>query len=229
MTLAIVKNINKYTNSNKRSTFQTVILSLGLIIICIVFIIIISKIKYNINKESFAGCDSDAGDLPGRCMNYSGCCSSINGMNSCICNHPLLQKCQSDYNDCIKDTTFQQLYTPLQIEKLCKGQNAVCCNSYNNISITTSNFTGPSNFSQNDNIICSIPGAKDIENKCAEICQTNPSCAAYSINKSSLPYSSCSLFSSVSMPENSVFLGNPNSSSQSLYYVKNIPTTPASA
>ena len=53
-------------------------------------------------------------------------------------------------------------------------------------------------FSQNENIICSIPGAKDIENKCAEICQTNPSCAAYSINKSSLPYSSCSLFSSVS-------------------------------
>lgn len=145
-------------------------------------------------------CSVSPGDLAGMCNNYSSCCKKGNASSSCLCTHPVIQKCQTKYNTCMTDSNYIKKYTPSQLADTCSAINSECCNAYNNINIDSKNFNTPIIKTQKDNLICYIPASNNMNmtDKCMELCETNPNCAAFSINQNNMAVFGCNLFSKVS-------------------------------
>ena len=139
------------------------------------------------------GCSANT-DVVDFCINYDNCCSgSAATNNKCFCDNSVTKLCKIQYDACVNDPDSIKLFTKEQLMDKCKLQNSSCCKAYNNISISSNNFSSPKKRVQTDNIICDIKGIKNIEQKCLELCQTNPNCAAYGTTNMT-----CTLYSQVS-------------------------------
>lgn len=137
------------------------------------------------------GCKT-SNDLVGSCSDYENCCNSAIS-KSCFCTHPLVSKCKTEYDNCMNDTDILTIYTKEQRAQKCQEQNKGCCVPYNSISIDSNKFQIPIKYDQKDNVLCNVPSINNINQKCMELCQTNPDCAGFSVNKLL-----CTLFSSIS-------------------------------
>ena len=115
----------------------------------------------------------------GFCMDYSNCCSGSSSTN-CICKNPIVSSCKKSYDECMSDTN-----TPTEkLRTMCGDKNKECCSNYkynSDPSLFNASIIGQ----QRDNILCDINGVKNIDQKCQELCQTNPECVAYSLNEMS--------------------------------------------
>ena len=138
------------------------------------------------------GCSTNS-DIVGFCTDYDNCCvNNISANNTCMCQHPYTQSCKIQYDACMNDPTSISLLTKQQLTDKCKLQNSECCKAYNKIDISSSNFTSLPNAEQNNNILCQIMSVKNIEDKCMEMCKTNPLCKGYSTTKLT-----CKLYSDI--------------------------------
>jgi hypothetical protein len=117
-------------------------------------------------------------NVVGYCLNYNGCCSQNTLNNTCFCNHPLVQKCKSAYDEC----TSNQNKDNKDNKDSCKDTLKSCCLDYNKINIDISNFNKPIKQEQQSKIICSVSGIKNIDQKCMELCQTTPECKSFGVD-----------------------------------------------
>lgn len=181
-----------------------------------------STVQPSPTSEALKPCSASPVDLAGMCKDYSNCCKTGSASKSCICNHPIVQQCQNEYNTCINDPNNINIYTPEQISEKCIAQNNGCCKSYDNINIDSSNFNEPIVQAQNNNVICYIPAIANINmtNKCMELCQTDPKCKAFSLTQNNMVVLGCNLFSSVSQPLIDPLGGDSLNKQQPNYYVK---------
>ena len=106
------------------------------------------------------------------CINHSGCCKN-NPTGKCFCDHPFVKSCQEEYKTCTSTGT-----TPDQ----CKSKLQTCCGTYKNKPISQDSFKLIGKNSPSSGQICNIIGANDMQNKCLELCETNPKCMAYSVD-----------------------------------------------
>ena len=154
----------------------------------------------------FKKCPTDS-DIVKFCLNYKDCCSNMTAYNQCFCSHPVVQKCKSDYDSCIaansKDTSK------------CETQNESCCTEYNSVSINYNNFNKPINYKQSNNSLCSVQLIKNLPQKCLELCQTAPNCAAFSTTGDMY----CNLYTAVDKGANEVSQNDIQAASKS-YIVK---------
>jgi len=156
--------------------------------------------------EENKGCTANS-DLVGMCADYENCCGKESN-NTCFCAHPFVINCKSEYDKCISNPDNKTKYnTKNKIETFCKEQRKECCMPYNKINIDSSNFKEPIKATQTNNPICLLSSVNNIQQKCMELCQTNPMCASYMVNPLS-----CKLFSNVNldMPKIDSSTGKPN-------------------
>lgn len=131
---------------------------------------------------------SNSTDMISVCMNYDNCCtgSGTNQNSNCFCSHPFVSDCNSAYKTCLADIASGGDTT--KCDSALKG----CCSKYSKIDILSTNFQKPINAVQTSNQICTLNGLADFEQRCMEICQTNPACKAYS-----LTIGGCTLYDNV--------------------------------
>ena len=155
--------------------------------------------------ENPKGCPA-VSDVVEFCIDYDACCANNSGFNKCFCDHPSVKSCKNQYDACMQDPIAIKLYNTEQLKNKCKAQNTECCKAYNNITFSSSNFNEPIKNEQKDNLLCAIPPIKNITQKCLELCQTNPECAAYSTTSLS-----CNLYNQISpvIPKTDPFTGKP--------------------
>ena len=235
-----MKNINKYKYFNN---IINIIIIISIIAIIIVGIILLNKkissfenvIELDPTTTNFSelpsppsvppstACSAQYGDVSEYCLDYNNCCKTSNEMNSCLCNHPSVKKCKADYDNCMNDINNIKNYTKDELSKMCISKNKQCCLDYNNIDIDSTIFsTNPINFNPKNNKICSLQdsGKMNLEQKCIELCQTYPDCAAYNLNTSSFGSFKCSLFSSIEKPNSDPITGKPVIDASYDYYIK---------
>jgi|688.fasta_scaffold491336_2 hypothetical protein len=187
-------------NSRNKLVFISGILILG---VCLFIYIIHSRARINrfediptttfdistaptpANKNTTCG---NSTDMISVCMNYENCCmgTGANPNSKCFCSHPFVGGCNDAYKACLAgiDTGGDTS----KCDTTLKG----CCSKYSEIDIFSSNFQKPINASQSSNQICTLNGLANLEQRCMEICQTNPACKAYS-----LAIGGCTLYDSV--------------------------------
>jgi hypothetical protein len=146
------------------------------------------------NKNASCGNPTDMVNI---CMNLDSCCNSktTNENSSCFCNHPFVSGCNDAYKACIAeggsggDTSN------------CESILKECCGKYSSTDILSTNFQKPIDVKQSSNQICNLKGIPNLEQRCMELCQTNPACKAYSLSLSASNYStslgSCTLYDNV--------------------------------
>lgn len=120
---------------------------------------------------------SNSTDMLSVCMNYENCCtgSGANPNSKCFCSHPFVGGCNDAYKTCIASIGANG--DTSSCDSTLKG----CCSKYSSIDIFNSNFQKPINAIQSSNQICTINGLPNLEQRCMELCQTNPACKAYSL------------------------------------------------
>ena len=189
-----------------RNSYQIqLFIFLGIISIVIIFIIIyiykftrieqfnnIPTTTFNISNAPTAAnknttC-SNSTDMISVCMNYDNCCSSsgVNPNSKCFCTHPFVSDCNNAYKTCLAGIASGGDTTK------CNSALKNCCSKYSKTDILNSNFQKPINAVQSSNQICTLNGLPNFEQRCMELCQTNPACKAYSQN-----VGGCTLYDSV--------------------------------
>ena len=118
---------------------------------------------------------STTDDVLGFCKDYENCCSGSSSTN-CICINPIVTECKKEYDACMSDTSKPVA----ELRAACGDKNNTCCSKYTN-NIDRSLFNEPVAGTQMDNVLCNIGNIKNVDQKCLELCQTNPNCAAYSL------------------------------------------------
>jgi len=217
-----------------------------ILIIYLIYILIISL--YNKNKEKFvvtptsgaaveeAETEPEPSTLTSQesckavdnvvdfCINYDSCCSNSNMSKACFCNHPISLKCKAEYNTCISDISLKNLYTEAQLKQKCASQQKNCCIPYNSISLSSDKFDAPIKNEPNIKEMCSVSSIRNLDQKCLELCQTNPKCKAYSVNVGKIvqSYGQCKLYNNVSIldPQLDPLSGKPKNNIVTDYYVK---------
>lgn len=114
-------------------------------------------------------------DIPSVCLNFESCCSSSNNTNfngECYCIHPFVRDCNDKYKNCLATNSSNT--------SQCSSILKDCCKQYSSNNILTSNFQKPIKATQMSNKLCSVNGLLNLEQRCMELCQTNPNCQAYS-------------------------------------------------
>jgi len=131
---------------------------------------------------------SNSTDMINVCMNYENCCtgSGTNLNSKCFCVHPFVGGCNDAYKSCIANAGAGG--DTSSCDSTLKG----CCSKYSSIDIFSSNFQKPINAMQTSNQLCTLNGLPDLEQRCMELCQTNPACKAYS-----LAIGGCTLYDNV--------------------------------
>jgi len=164
-----------------------------------------NNIIYNETYENTSSIPEDSGkcntesDIVDFCINYNSCCSYNSPTKDCLCNHPLVQNCRTNFTNCLNNNPNNLSKDDLMTS--CRASNSTCCNAYNNnLSIKSSAFTKYKN--KNDPVIkplCSITSVPDMEQKCLELCTTTPRCVAYALSTGAVVsnYGKCSLYDSV--------------------------------
>lgn len=188
------------------------------IIIVLMFIfllyIIISKCNMNNHKsetyetyenepelaQDSGSCKTEA-DVVDYCINYNSCCSANSLGKTCLCNHPFVTNCRTNFTNCLNNNPNNLSNNDLMTN--CINENKTCCNGYNNnLSIKSSAFTLYPK--KNDPVIkanCNLTNVSNIDQKCLELCTTTPNCASYSLQTGALvsDYGTCSLYDTVSI------------------------------
>ena len=174
------------------------------------------------NDPKPASCSGTPGDISGFCADYTNCCTSQSGTNSCLCNHPIVQKCKTEYDACMNDSDILNVYSVAQRTAKCKAQVKDCCIPYNEIAIDSTKFNNPIKQDQSQDLICSLSATNNmnITQKCMELCQTYPNCVAINVIKTNIAATACNLFSSVSEPQLDPLTGKASINTQNDYYVK---------
>ena len=168
--------------------------------------------------EIYKSCSATS-DIVDFCIDYDNCCSTKSVNNKCFCEHPFTKSCKANYDICMNDPNNISSNTKLQLTEKCKLENSDCCKAYNNIPISSSSFGDQLYRIQMDNIMCNIPLIKNIEQKCLEMCQTNPDCSSYSISRLN-----CILHNKVSTNQPKLDTnGNEVINTSVKYYIKNVP------
>lgn len=114
-------------------------------------------------------------DISSVCLNFDNCCSPSNNTNingQCYCIHPFVKDCNYKYKNCISSNPSNT--------SQCSSILHECCKQYSGNNILASNFQKPITATQMSNKLCSINGIMNLEQRCMELCQTNPNCRAYS-------------------------------------------------
>ena len=174
------------------------------------------------NEPPATGCSAAPGDITGFCSDYSNCCTSQSGTNSCVCTHPIVQKCKTEYDACMNDSEILNIYSIAQRTAKCNAQVKDCCIPYNEIAIDSTKFNTPIKQTQSQDLICSLSATNNmnITQKCMELCQTYPNCVAFNVIKTNIAATACNLFSSVSKPQLDPLTGKASINTQNDYYVK---------
>lgn len=123
---------------------------------------------------------SNSTDIINVCMNYDNCCTSsgTNTNSKCFCFHPYVGGCNEAYKSCLASVKNKGAGSDTnECKTILKG----CCSKYANINILNTNFHKPINAYQSSNQICTLNGLSNLEQRCMELCQTNPKCKAYSL------------------------------------------------
>ena len=174
-------------------------------------------------SSEIKGCNAQSADLVGYCMDYVNCCGgSGEGPSKCICSHPLVSKCKTEYDSCMNDQDILKFYTTEQRLKKCSEQIKGCCTPYGNVKGDASKFEPPIKANQKNDLLCALPAVKGLLSKCMELCQTNPDCKAFNTDDDII----CNMFSAVNKekPMISALTGkvDPASQSKMNYYVKKV-------
>jgi len=158
------------------------------------------------------------------CINYDSCCSNSNMTKACFCNHPITLQCKTEYDTCMNDKSLTKLYTEEQIKQKCASQQKNCCIPYNSISLSSDKFDAPIKNEPSIKAMCSLSSIPNIDQKCLELCQTNPECKAYSVNVGKIvqSYGECKLYDNVSKldPQIDPLSGKPKNNIATDYYIK---------
>ena len=142
----------------------------------------ISKAPTAANKTTTC---SNSNDMISVCMAFDNCCAgtSTNANSKCFCSHPFVSGCNDAYKACLAGGGAASE---------CEDKLKACCKSYSSIDIMSSNFQKPINAAQSSNQLCTMNGLPNMEQRCMEVCQTNPACKAYS-----LTIGGCTLYDAV--------------------------------
>jgi len=182
------------------------------------------KIKMKeIVEEPSGKCETN-GDLVNFCVNYKSCCGSESKLNDCICKHPVVKNCRTQFKTCIDNPEHIKIYGEKALMEKCFNENKSCCIPYNSISITRDKFKTPINNNPQINKLCSIQSIPNIEEKCMELCQTHPDCKAFSIEQGELIQTNgtCNLYNDISLSQlkTDPFTGKTKQSTNANYYIK---------
>ena len=204
--------INKKTNN-----FSIVLKIILFLMFIFLLLLIISKCNMSTmtSKERYINTETpiaeDSGtcktksDIVDFCINYNSCCGANASTKECLCNHPFVKNCRTNFTNCLNNNPSQLSKNDLMTN--CINENKTCCIAYNNnLSISSKAFNSPI---KNDPIIkplCSFTSVPDIDQKCLELCSTTPNCAAYSLLTGALvqEVGACTLYDTVSMATPSV-------------------------
>ena len=219
----------KKNNNNNLLLLKILLLLMFVFLLCM----FVNKNMSNHNKEKYentaslsqnlGNCKTEA-DIVDHCINYNSCCSSNSQGKTCLCNHPFITNCRTNFTNCLNTNPNNLSKDDLMTN--CINENKTCCNGYNNnLSIKSSAFTLYPK--KNDPVItplCNLNNVTNIDQKCLELCSTTPNCASYSLQTGILlpDYGTCSLYDTVSIAVPSVdkTSGNPISFISD-YYTKN--------
>ena len=106
----------------------------------------------------------------------------------------------------------------------CLEENKNCCIPYNSLSISNTNFKFPIKNNPENNKICSLMNTPNSEEKCMELCHTNPECKAYSLEQGALVqnYTTCNLYNDIFIDKinSNAYTGNPIQNTNADYYIK---------
>ena len=138
------------------------------------------------------------------CMNYDNCCKTNRINTECMCNNPILVGCKTKYSECIDKETKMAKENIIQerkksgiisdidinnikvdmneIKNICIARKKDCCNTYNSIPIMQDKFQYLGNYDQKYDKLCNLSMVNNLEQKCMELCATNPECKSYSIS-----------------------------------------------
>ena len=244
----------KYNKLNLVNLLYIFIISIIIIyIIYIVFISISSISLYTKKKDIFENvprptCGS-GDDLVSHCIDYELCCSGNISTKDCLCKHPFVNNCINKFNTCmaaqlpvppIPDPNitypFGVIPTPTKsiseiitindnIKKNCIAKRQTCCVPYNSKSISNDKFNKPikNDPIKSPNKICSL-SSSNAEQKCLELCQTNPNCKAYSTNIGIIVQASgtCNLYNNINIDPIDIDpqTGKPKNEVLTNYYIK---------
>ena len=163
-----------------------------------------------------AGCNATT-NVVDFCTNSDNCCSGNVTNVSCYCLNPIVKSCKTQYDSCISDPSKNGIYTPQQIIDNCNTLKKTCCQTYDTIPIDNNKFDLPLKRDQKDNKICQLTAIKNNEQKCLELCQTNPNCVSYSTTKIN-----CTLYSNISdyVPTIDTITDQPIKIVDTDYYIK---------
>ena len=130
-------------------------------------------------------------DLKYVCANNKACCAISN--YDYFCKHPLISDCNTELQNCLDKTDFDNLY-PVELRKeKCKNQLADCCNPFDKIPYDPAKFENMGKLNQKTDILGNFLALEEQKRDvCPKLCQTDASCAAYSMDRSG-----CKFYSSV--------------------------------
>ena len=181
------------------------------------------KTTEEIIEEPQEKCKTE-GDLVNFCINYKSCCGTGSTTKECICSHPIVKNCRKQFDTCINDKEQIKIYGKKALMDKCIDENKACCIPYNSISINSDNFKTPIKNNPTIHKICSISSIPNVEEKCMELCSTNPECKAFSVNKGQLvqTYGTCNLYNAIKInqPKIDPLTGKEKETTNADYYIK---------
>lgn len=181
------------------------------------------KTTEEIIEEPQEKCKTE-GDLVNFCINYKSCCGSGSTTKECICSHPIVKNCRQQFENCINDEEQIKIYGKKALMNKCMDENKACCIPYNSISINSDNFKTPIKNNPTIHKMCSISSIPNIEEKCMELCSTNPECKAFSLDKGQLvqTYGTCNLYNAVKINQTKIdpLTGKEKETTNADYYIK---------
>ena len=176
------------------------------------------------NVEEPSGDCKTRDDIVDFCINYNSCCSENSTTKACMCDHPFIQKCRLEFEECLDTPETIKLYGKQFVMNKCLEKNKKCCIPYNSIPISTTDFKSPIKNNPENNLICSLIGTPNAETKCLELCNTRDDCKAYSLEKGALvqTYAICNLYNDVSIDKinSNVYTAKPIQKTNADYYIK---------
>lgn len=177
----------------------------------------------DIVKEPSGKCNTE-NDIVDFCINYNKCCAENSTTKACLCQHPFIQKCRSEFEACLDNPNSIKGDSKQVVMDKCLEKNKKCCIPYNSLSISTHDFKSPIKNNPENNKICSLVNTPNAETKCLELCNTNSECKAYSLDTGALvqTYTTCNLYNDVSIDKinSNAYTGKPIKKTNADYYIK---------
>ena len=234
-------------NFNKKNNIVIILFIISVIILCLIYYLLnyyenyknlnntiinenqkIDETKYIENNQEIVTepsgkCESQ-NDIVDFCINYNKCCSENSSTKACLCDHPFIKNCRTNFETCLNNPENNKLYGKKLVMENCLEENKNCCIPYNSLSISNTNFKFPIKNNPENNKICSIMNTPNAEEKCMELCHTNPECKAYSLEQGALVqnYTTCNLYNDIFIDKinSNAYTGKPIQNTNADYYIK---------